>query len=267
MSDNLVGRLAVKARQIRPGTAQMIEVKQGQLVQIVDMQGKQVADFVAFNAKDKNEYLSTAVSRGANNNVMLQKGQTLFSNRRNPMLEITDDTVGRHDTLFAACDPARYELLGAPGHASCRVALTEALEEFGVDYDRIPDPINWFMNVAIRQRGELEIREPLSERGDQVQLTALMDLVIAVSACPQDLTPTNGTTPTDILVRLYREAPPKAAEAETATVADPGSEAEPSAASNGAVDATEIDAPSADASEQRAPTSDAAEVVPEDRPT
>jgi uncharacterized protein YcgI (DUF1989 family) len=182
------------------------------------------------------------------------------------MLEITDDTVGRHDTLFAACDPARYEQLGAPGHASCRVALTEALEEFGVDYDHIPDPINWFMNVAIRQRGELEIREPLSERGDQVQLTALMDLVIGVSACPQDLTPTNGTTPTDILVRLYREAPPKAAEAETATVADPGSEAEPSAASNGAVDAVDVGASGAGASEQPAPTSEASDAVAEDRP-
>ena len=267
MTDNLAGRLAIKARQIRPGTAQMIEVKRGQLVQIVDMQGKQVADFVAFNAKDKNEYLSTAVTRGANNNVMLQKGQTLYSNRRNAMLEITDDTVGRHDTLFAACDPARYELLGAPGHASCRVALTEVLEEFGVDYDHIPDPINWFMNVAIRQRGELEIREPLSERSDQVQLTALMDLVIAVSACPQDLTPTNGNAPTDILVRLYREAPPKAAEADPATVADLGSDAEPAATSNGAVDTAEIEAPSADASEQGEPMSEAAEVVSEDHPT
>lgn len=214
----------------------MIEVKQGQLVQIVDMQGKQVADFVAFNATDKNEYLSTAVTRSANNSVMLQKGQTLYSNRRNPMLEITDDTVGRHDTLFAACDPKRYEQLGAPGHASCRAALTEALAEFGVDYDHVPDPVNWFMNVAIRQRGELEIREPLSEPGDQVQLTALTDVVVAISACPHELSPTNGGQPTDILVRLYREAPPKLAETASASETAPAPETEPVSATNGAVD-------------------------------
>lgn len=259
MSDNLMGRLAIKARQIRPGTAQMIDVKQGQLVQIVDMQGKQVADFVAFNASDKNEYMSTAVTRGANNSVMLQKGQTLYSNRRNPMLEITDDTVGRHDSLFAACDPTRYEQLGAPGHSSCRAALTDALAEFGVDYDHIPDPVNWFMNVAIRQRGELEIREPLSERGDQVQLTALMDLVIAISACPQELNPTNGTEPTDILVRLYREAPPKPAAIE------PAVDAEASVPTNGAVDTGEVAASGVDAPEQAETAPEPAEAQPDER--
>lgn len=255
-----MGRLAVKARQIRPGTAQMIEVKQGQLVQIIDMQGKQVADFVAFNAADKNEYLSTAVTRGANNSVMLQKGHTLFSNRRNPMLEITDDTVGRHDTLFAACDPTRYELLGAPGHANCRTALSEALAEFGVDFDHIPDPVNWFMNVAIRQRGELEIREPLSERGDQVQLTALMDLVIAISACPQDLNPTNGSQPTDILVRLYRDAPPKSADAE------PAPETEASVASNGAVDTPDSTTSEADTVDQAELATEPVEAPANERP-
>lgn len=215
-NQNLVGRLAIKARQIRPGTAQMIPVKKGQLVQIVDLKGKQVSDFVAFNANDKAEYLSTSVTRGANNNVMLQTGQTLYSNRRNPMFEMVDDTVGRHDTLFPACDPKRYEALDAPGHANCRTALAEALEGFGVSYDELPDPINWFMNLAIRQRGELEIREPLSEAGDQVQLVALMDVVIAATACPQDLNPVNGGQPTDILVRVYREAAPAPAEPEAA---------------------------------------------------
>jgi uncharacterized protein YcgI (DUF1989 family) len=242
VSENLTGRLAIRARQIRPGTAQMMEVKRGQLIQIVDVQGKQVADFVAFNASDRAEFVSVAVTRSANNNVMLQKGQTLYSNRRNPMLEITDDTVGRHDTLFAACDPKRYEALGAaPDHANCRTALTDALATFGVPSDQMPDPINWFMNVAIRQRGELEIREPLSERGDQVQLTALMDVVIAVSACPQDLVPTNGGKPTDILVRIYREA---AAPAAGEDDAKPDANGEGAAVAAGA-GGTESEAPGA----------------------
>jgi uncharacterized protein YcgI (DUF1989 family) len=256
VSENLTGRLAIKARQIRPGTAQMLEVKRGQLIQIVDVQGKQVADFVAFNAEDRAEYLSTAVTRGANNNVMLQKGQTLYSNRRKPMLEITDDTVGRHDTLFAACDPKRYESLGAPpDHANCRTALADALSGFGVTYDQIPDPVNWFMNVAIRQRGELEIREPLSEQNDQVQLTALMDVVIAVSACPQDLVPTNGGQPTDILVRIYREA------SEPATADDAAAD---DAATEGAADEAVAVAAAAGAADTsgEAAAAPATEIVP-----
>lgn len=174
------------------------------MVQITDARGKQVADFVAFAGADRATYVSTAATRSANGNLMLQTGMTLVSNRRTPMFELIEDTVGRHDMLFAACDPQRYEELGAPGHANCRTALADALKPFAVSYERIPDPINWFMNVAVRQRGELEIREPISMGNDYVLLRALADAVVAVSACPQDLNPTNGGEPSDILVRVYR---------------------------------------------------------------
>jgi uncharacterized protein YcgI (DUF1989 family) len=85
--------------------------------------------------------------------------------------------------------------------------LTEALASYGIGYDRIPPPINWFMNVAILQRGALEIREPLAQKDDYVVLRALKDVVAAVSACPQDLVPTNGSNPTDLAVRVYRDEP------------------------------------------------------------
>jgi len=203
-SELLAGRMAIKARQVRPGQAHAVEVKTGQLVQITDVRGKQVADCVAFANPDRDEFLSVAATRSVHGNVMLSVGTTLVSNRRRPMFELIEDTVGRHDTLFAACDPPRYEALGQPDHASCRTALAEALRPFGVEEARLPDPINWFMNVAIRQRGELEIREPLSEANDYVLLRALVDATVAVSACPQDLNATNGGQPSDVLLRVYR---------------------------------------------------------------
>lgn len=207
MSDLLNEKTPIRARHIRPGQAQAIEVKSGQLLQIQTVKGKQVADFVAFNQANTDEFLSTAATRSTNTNIVPQLGMTLYSNRRQPMFEIVEDTVGRHDMLFAACDPVRYEKLGAPGHASCREALTEALTSHGVGYDRIPDPINWFMNVSIQQRGELEIREPLAEEGDYVLLRALMDVVAAISACPQDIGATNAGNPTDLHVRVLRDEP------------------------------------------------------------
>jgi uncharacterized protein YcgI (DUF1989 family) len=60
------------------------------------------------------------------------------------------------------------------------------------------------MNVAIKQRGELEVREPLSEANDYVVLRAMMPVMAALSACPQDVNPTNGMNPTDLLIRVYR---------------------------------------------------------------
>jgi hypothetical protein len=204
MSETLQGRMAVKARQIKPGQAYATEIKTGHYLQITDVQGKQVADFVAFG-EDRAEHLSVAATRSSGGSIMLQKGMKLLSNRRTPLFEIVEDTVGRHDTLFAACDPKRYaDDFGLEGHANCREALAGALAEHGVGYDQVPDPVNWFMNVAIRQRGELEVREPLSERNDYVVLLALADTLVGISACPQDQTATNGFKPTDILVRVYR---------------------------------------------------------------
>jgi uncharacterized protein len=204
VGEALNDRLLVKQRSIRPGVAEAVELAEGDLLQIVDVAGKQVADFVAFAAGDPDEWASTGVTRAANDNVMMTLGKLIHSNRRRPLFELVEDTVGRHDMLYACCDPVRYEKLGAPGHANCREALAESLAGLGIGADRVPDPVNWFMNVAIKQRGELEIRAPLSIAGDYVVLKALAPTVAAVSACPQDLTPTNNMKPTDIVLRVYR---------------------------------------------------------------
>jgi len=203
VSEALRDRMMLSQREVRPGEAEALELKPGELLQLVDVEGKQVADFVVFSLTDRAEWGSTSVSRSANDNVMMTLGRQVWSNRRRPLLELVEDTVGRHDMLFACCDPIRYEALGAPDHASCRTALAEALAAYDVTADRVPDPINWFMNVAIKQRGELEIREPLSAKDDYVVLKALVDVVVVVSACPQDLTPTNGGKPTNIRLRVY----------------------------------------------------------------
>jgi uncharacterized protein len=205
VSQLLLGRMAIKARQLKPGEGIAVELTTGQLLQIATVQGKQVADFVAFSLDDRAEYLSTAMTRAKNNTIMLQQGMKLYSNRRNPLLELVEDTVGRHDMLFPACDPRRYkDDYGLEDHPSCRIALTDALSSYGIGFDQIPDPINWFMNLAIVQRGELEIRESLAERNDYVLLNALSDVVVAISACPQDQNSTNGGNPTDILIRQYK---------------------------------------------------------------
>lgn len=224
MSDLLNEKTPIRARHIRPGQGQAVELKAGQLLQIQTVRGKQVADFVAFTLGDTDEYLSTAATRSTNGNIIPQVGVTLLSNRRQPMFEIVEDTVGRHDMLYICCDPVRYEKLDAPGHANCREALTESLTAYGIGIDRIPSPINWFMNVSIQQRGELEIREPLAEEGDYILLRALKDVVAAISACPQDIGATNAGNPTDLHIRVYRDEPlplaPVMAGSEGAAVAE-----------------------------------------------
>ncbi len=205
MSDLLNDKTPIRARHIRPGQGQAVEVKAGQLLQIQTVQGKQVADFVAFSQDDTGEYVSTSATRATNANIIPQLGMTLYSNRRQPMFEIVEDTVGRHDMIMPACDGRRFlDHYGVPDHPSCRDNLTTALAEFNIPFDRLPDPFNFFMHTAILGRGELEVRESLSEAGDFIVLRALTELVLAVSACPHDRSAQNGREPSDLLVRVFR---------------------------------------------------------------
>jgi uncharacterized protein YcgI (DUF1989 family) len=185
-------------------TGAAFELRAGERIEIVDQAGKQVCDFVAIVQGDPDEYLSPSHTRAVLRSIMLGPGADLVSNRRNPLLTLEEDTVGRHDLLFPACDARRYlDDFDLPDHENCRDNLANALAPYGVSIDRVPDPVNFFMHATVLHRGQLEVREPLSEAGDRVVLRAKKDLVVAVSACPQDQNPTNGYNPTDLLVRIY----------------------------------------------------------------
>jgi len=160
-------------------------VRKGRRIRIIDVRGGQVADFVSFNRNDTAEKLSTAVTIDSNGSILVGKGDTLFSNRYNPMLEISEDSVGRHDLLFPACSPPMYRhQYGITEHRpSCSQNLAHSLEEYGITEDLIPNPFNIFMNSHVWEDGRVSVREPLSAPGDYIELAALMDLVVAVSAC------------------------------------------------------------------------------------
>lgn len=187
----------------RRGSA--IEVSEGERIQIVDQSGKQTAVLVGFKKDDHSEWASTSHTSEGLGSIMLPLDGQIVSNRRNPLLRVEEDTVGRHDMIMPACDGRRFlDHYGVPDHPSCRDNLTTALAEFNIPFDRLPDPFNFFMHTAILSKGEIEVREPLSEGGDFVVLRALTDLVIAVSACPHDRSAQNGREPSDLLVRVFR---------------------------------------------------------------
>ena len=182
----------------------------GQRIRVINTHGKQVVDTWAFNAADIAEFMSMEHSRGAMQKVNPGKGDTLRSNRRRPMLTIVDDTSGGvHDTLIAACDRYRYEQLGHIGHHdNCTDNLAAALAAIGLAPPETPSPLNLFMNIPIDGEGSITFDAPVSTPGSYVSLRAEMDLVVAFSACPQDLVPVNGTdcVPTDAHFRIEDQA-------------------------------------------------------------
>lgn len=186
-------------------------VSKGRVVTVINTHGSQVVDTWAFRADDLSEFMSMEHSRGAMQKVNPRKGDTLRSNRRRPMLTMVDDTSGGvHDTLIAACDRYRYEQLGHVGHHdNCTDNLHAALAALGLAPPETPSPLNLFMNIPIDGEGAIAFSAPVSTPGSYVSLRAEMDLVIAFSACPQDLVPVNGVdcVPTDAHFRIDDPAP------------------------------------------------------------
>jgi len=169
-------------------------VRRGQLVKIINTKGQQVVDTWAFNAADLREFMSMEHSRVAIGRIIPAVGDALVTNRRRPILTLVEDTSGGiHDTLFAACDRWRYELLGCTGHHdNCTDNLAAGLALLGLTPPETPAPLNLFMNIPVVDGNRVEVRPPVSTPGSWITLRAEMDCVVAFSACPQDMVPVNG---------------------------------------------------------------------------
>ena len=181
--------IAIPARR---GKASL--VARGQSVRVINTHGQQVVDTWAFRRGDLTEFMSMEHSRTSLGRIIPAVGQSMVTNRRRPILTLAGDTSGGiHDTLLAACDRYRYELLGCEGyHDNCTDNLAAALAELGLTPPETPSPWNLFMNIPVAPDGSVSFEPPVSRPGDHLTLRAEMDCVVVFSACPQDIVPING---------------------------------------------------------------------------
>lgn len=176
-----------------------IQARAGDLLAVVDVEGGQVADFVALPGGDWRRAVSPHQTRSALRRLTLRVGDRLVDWNREPVLEIVRDDVGVHDLLFCACSPALYrQRFGLTDHRSCRMNLLEALAPHGIEEWQIPDPVNLFMKTPPRPDGEFDFQPAPSRPGDRIVFRCLTDVVAAVSSCPMDLSPINGGTITPL---------------------------------------------------------------------
>ena len=158
----------------------------GQVLRVIDPEGVQVSDLLAYNAGDVREVISNGRTFDYEETIKLATGNRLWSNRSNPMLEIVEDSVGCHDFLLTPCSEAtfRHFYANQPVHRGCFGNLAEALAPYGIESDTIPTAFNLFMNVRVEEEsGKLRVLPPVSQPGDFIRLRAEMDLVIGLTAC------------------------------------------------------------------------------------
>ncbi|OCT13679.1 hypothetical protein A8709_19020 [Paenibacillus pectinilyticus] len=180
-----------------------LQLKKGQVIRVTDVEGEQIADFVAYRADDISERLDPSVTMDALHAMKVKPGDIIYSNKYTPMLTIIRDTVGQHDFINSACRPEMYEVLyNKRDHTSCYTNLNEALAQFQIPAPDQHYPFNLFMNTIIEASGQIRIEKPLSQAGDYIELRAEMDLVVAISACPCEESLCNGYKCTPICVDI-----------------------------------------------------------------
>ncbi|MEL6792420.1 MAG: DUF1989 domain-containing protein, partial [Pseudomonadota bacterium] len=200
----------IEDANIQPGHAYAYTVKKGEWIQILDVQGRECSDFQAFSLKALDQGLEREIDPTTTRSLMgsLYPNPGIFSKYwtvdHEPLVEIVQDTCGRHDTFGLACTARYYEDLGYPGHINCSDNMNAELARFDIRPRGGWPAINFFFNTMLDDANAIGMDDPWSRPGDYVMLRALTDLVCVSSACPCDVDPANGWNPTDIQVRTYK---------------------------------------------------------------
>ncbi len=195
--------------RVDKASALAYEVKQGEYIQIIDVKGKQCSDFLAFHEGKLQKGLERGLDGVTTRTLMASAVPApglyakFYDVDMDPLVEVVQDTVGRHDMFALACQAKYYEDLGYPGHISCTENFNGQVAPYGVGERAGWEALNFFYNTGFDSDNLLIMDEPWSRPGDYVLLKAMNDLVCASSACPDDVDPANGWEITDVHVRVY----------------------------------------------------------------
>lgn len=179
-------------------------IKKGDMLRLVDLEGRQAVDFLCYSAANLAERYNAANTLKLNNNIYLGKGSALWSVRARKMMTIVEDTCGSHDTLYGCCsievDEVRF---GKTNTQGCQSNFEIELAKHGLGEKDIVANINFFMYVPVEADGTVAIAEGLSKPGDYVDLRAEMDLLVVISNCPERDNQAAGYEPTPVRAIVY----------------------------------------------------------------
>ncbi len=199
----------IQSLRVDAATARSYEVRAGEYIQIIDIDGRQCSDFQCFDMRalerGKMRNLSATTTRSLMGNAYPSPGlySRFYDVDFQPLVEVVHDTCGRHDSFGVACTSKYYDEAGYPGHVNCSDNFNLTLSAYPIEARRSWQAMNLFFNTFFDDAYTFTFDDPWSRPGDYVLLQALIDLVCVSSACPCDIDPANGWVPTDIHVRTY----------------------------------------------------------------
>lgn len=196
---------------IPPRAPWSAHLAKGQTLRLIDLEGQQAVDFLCFGAEPHQgqvERYHMPNTIKIPKNIFLGIGSVLYSQFARPMMTITADTCGGHDTIFGCCsfavDQVRYGMQNAQ---CCQRNFEREMARHGLGPEHVVANANFFMNVPVGADGHAEIMESPSKPGDYVDLRAEMDLIAVLSNCPEELNPAVGDGPSPIRATVWQDTP------------------------------------------------------------
>ena len=179
-------------------------VKKGQRLRITDLEGQQAVDFLCYNNNDRSDRYSATNTVKVQGNVYLGLGSILYSDSGTPLLEVVEDTIGRHDTVYGCCsNPNNLLRYGVETTESCYTNFEAELAKLGMGKEAIVPNVNWFMSVPVLEDGSAGVDNVVHKINSYVTLVAITDTLTVLSNCPQMHNPCNGYNPTPVKIEIY----------------------------------------------------------------
>ena len=179
-------------------------VTKGQRLKIIDLEGQQAVDFLCYNNIDRSDRYSATNTVKVQGNVYVGLGSILYSDSGTPLLEVVEDTIGRHDTVYGCCsNPNNMLRYGVETTESCYTNFETELAKLGMGKDAIVPNVNWFMSVPVLEDGSAGVDNVVQQPNSYVTLLAKTDTLAVLSNCPQMHNPCNGYNPTPVKVEIF----------------------------------------------------------------
>ena len=179
-------------------------VKKGQRLKITDLEGQQAVDFLCYNNNDRSDRYSATNTVKVQGNVYVGLGSILYSDSGTPLLEVVEDTIGRHDTVYGCCsNPNNMLRYGVETTESCYTNFEAELAKLGMGKDAIVPNVNWFMSVPVLEDGSAGVDKVIQQPNSYVTLLAKTDTLAVLSNCPQMHNPCNGYNPTPVKIEIF----------------------------------------------------------------
>ena len=185
-------------------TGRAFSLLTGDRIEVIDLEGKQIADFFPVCTGDAEETFSAGITIARNHSLVPAPGQPLLSSRYRPMLTILEDNVGVHDLLISCCRRESYAPVDGRPHPNCLDNFNNSFAAFGIPPFPAIQALSIFMNVEISEGKAVKFRPPLSKPDDKMAFRAEMDLVVGVTACSDDLSVCNNRRCKPIKVSIHR---------------------------------------------------------------